>query len=96
MYENEKLSVRVAYNWRDTYFRGTSNIVGIGRVPLYNEPYGWLDASIGYQATENIRLSLQRANLLDTMRESYYGEKTRRHENIIDDVRIIAAVSIRL
>ncbi|MDP0499209.1 MAG: TonB-dependent receptor [Verrucomicrobiota bacterium JB022] len=97
MYENDKFSARIAYNWRDSFFSGTQNIVGLERpVPIYWESYGWLDASVSYDVTENATLSLQGTNLLNTMREAYFGQETRRHQYTIDDVQVIMALTIRI
>ncbi len=95
MYERGKLSWRVAYNWRDTFFSGTTNIVGIGTIPIYTEAYGWLDASLAWRASDRMTFRLEGSNLLRTMRRSYYGVTTRQQSNWLNDRQINAAVTIR-
>lgn len=96
MYERGKLSARAAYNWRDKYYTGIVNIVGIGPIPTYNKAYGWLDASVSYQLTKRVRLSLEGSNLLDTTRSSYFGVETRPANTWINDVQVMATVTVRL
>lgn len=96
MYEQKKLTARVAYNWRDKFFTGISNIVGIGPIPNYNKSYGWLDASVSYQITDKVRFALEGSNLTRTMRETYYGVETRPSNSWINDLQVMATVTVRL
>ena len=70
MYERDSLHLRLAYNWRSKYltsigangFNGSN--AGIDwKLPVYNEAAGFLDASIAYDITDNITLSLEANNL---------------------------------
>jgi TonB-dependent receptor len=73
MYEKGGISARVAYSWRSEYliawggngfdpdFLDTS---GKARIPVYNDAYGQLDASIGYTFLENYTVTLEASNLL--------------------------------
>ncbi|HZD51558.1 MAG TPA: TonB-dependent receptor, partial [Woeseiaceae bacterium] len=69
IYEIGDLSTRVAYNWRSRYlmgvgqngFNGDTN--GVWRLPVYNDDYGQLDASIEYNFTDRLNVSLQAINL---------------------------------
>lgn len=96
MYEMKKVSARLAYNWRDKYFRSIASYVGVGLLPIYNEAYGWLDASVSYHITDNIKVSLEGTNLLNTIRKGYYGTTTRRADYIQDDRQVIVSCSIKL
>jgi len=63
-YEDATYSARVAYNWRGKYlaanFGGTD-----GAQPLYVEPYGQVDISLGYNFNKNLSFQLEAINLTD-------------------------------
>lgn len=94
MYEKDKLSVRVAYNWRDKFLTGVQNVTGVGALPIYTKAYGWLDASLRYRATRQITLGLEGLNLLDTERKSYYGVETRPQTKWKNDKQLSATVTV--
>jgi TonB-dependent receptor len=95
MYEKGKISARVAYNWRDKFLSGLTNIVGLGSLPGYVDAYGWLDASFSYRLNNRVTLSLEGTNLLRTVRTSYYGVATRPQNAWINDRQISIAALIR-
>lgn len=95
MYEKGPFSARVAYNWRDTFLSGISNIVGVGALPVYTDGYGWLDASLGYRINDHFTLTLEGMNLLNTLRTSYYGVKTRPQSAWINDTQVGATMTVR-
>lgn len=95
MYETKKLSVRVAYNWRDKFLSGQANIANVGRIPFYTKAYGWMDASVNYKFTDKLSLSLEGTNLLRTKRLSYYGVETLPQNVYINDRQIAASMSYR-
>lgn len=61
MYEKGDLAVRVAYSWRSEYLVTAKDCCAV--YPIWNEDQGHLDASIRYNITDNIELSLQGSNL---------------------------------
>jgi len=61
IYENDKLNVRAAYNWRGEFLSSTFD--GSGPNPNYVEPYGQLDISVGYNLTPKLSLQLEAINL---------------------------------
>jgi len=63
IYENDKWSVRAAYNWRDEFLSSTFDSAGPN--PQYVEPYGQLDLSVGYNITEKLSLQFEAINLTD-------------------------------
>jgi TonB-dependent receptor len=95
MYEKGRLSARLAYNWRDKFLSGVTNIVGVGALPIYTKAYGWLDASLSYRFSEKISFVIAGTNLLGTMRSSYYGVETRPQSNWINDTQVSVAVTAR-
>lgn len=95
MYERGRVSARIAYNWRDKFLSRVANVVGVGALPVYTRAYGWLDASLSYRVNEQVTLSIEGANLLNTMRTSYYGEATRPESAWLNDRQISLTASIR-
>lgn len=95
LYEKGPVSARIAYNWRDTFLSGVTNIVGIGALPIYTQGYGWLDASVGYRINDHVSCSIDGINLLSTLRSSYYGVETRPQSVWLNDRQIGASMTIR-
>ena len=62
-YENDKWSVRGAYNWRGEFL--ASNGDGSGANPMYTEAYGQLDVNVGYKWNKNLSLQAEVINLND-------------------------------
>ena len=63
IYEDDKWSVRAAYNWRDEFLSAVTDNAGAN--PQYVEPYGQLDLSIGYSLSKNLSLQLEAINVTD-------------------------------
>ncbi|HTF95316.1 MAG TPA: TonB-dependent receptor [Cellvibrio sp.] len=74
MYERDGFSARLAYTWRSEYLItwggngfdpdfnfGTS---GKARLPVYNDDYGQLDASVSYTFLDNYTVTAEATNLL--------------------------------
>lgn len=95
MYEKGRVSARIAYNWRDKFLSGVTNLVGIGALPLYTRGYGWLDASVNYRVNDQLSLAVEGTNLLNTMRTSYYGLETRPQSAWVNDRQISITATIR-
>ncbi|MGZ4977456.1 MAG: TonB-dependent receptor [Methylobacter sp.] len=95
MYEKGPFSARVAYNWRDTFLSGISNIVGVGALPVYTHGYGWLDASVGYRVNDHFSFTVEGMNLLNTLRRSYYGVETRPQSVWVNDTQVGATMTVR-
>jgi len=67
-YENEKFSVRTAYNWREAWLITPS---GRGLLPEFNDDYGTLDASASWNVNEHFTAFLDVVNLLDEQKIEY-------------------------
>ncbi|MGH8223664.1 MAG: TonB-dependent receptor domain-containing protein, partial [Woeseiaceae bacterium] len=63
MYEKGDFSARTAYSWRSEYL--VTAIDCCVAYPIWNEDYGQVDASIRWQVTDNLEVSLQGSNLLN-------------------------------
>jgi outer membrane receptor protein involved in Fe transport len=72
MYENQSVSARVVYTWRDeqVLFGASANPID-GR---YIGAYGILDASINYELANNLTLSLSASNLTNAGLDRFVGE----------------------
>jgi TonB-dependent receptor len=95
MVERGRVSARIAYNWRDRFLSGITNVVDIGSLPVYTQAYGWLDASLGYRISDQMSIAVEGTNLLNTMRKSYYGEATRPQSAWLNDRQISVTATIR-
>ncbi len=62
-FENEKWSVRVAYNWRDEFLSGLFDSAGPN--PAYTEAYGQVDINVGYKMTDKLSFQAEVINLND-------------------------------
>ena len=62
-YENEHVNARLAYNWRGKFLASTFD--GAGPNPVYTEPYGQLDMTLGYNVNEHLSFQLDAINLND-------------------------------
>lgn len=68
MYENDVFNARIAYNWRSKYLLTTRDV--ITKLPIYNEAAGFMDASVFYNITDQIKVGIQGVNLLNTQTET--------------------------
>jgi len=64
MYEYAGISARLAYTWRSDYLvsRRDSNEFA----PIYTEAAGYLDASVFYSITDNVKVGVEVGNITDT------------------------------
>ena len=65
-YETEKLSARLAYNWRSDFLITARDDI-FPYSPIFQESGGQLDGSIFYSITDDIKLGVQGVNLLDSV-----------------------------
>ncbi|KMT64170.1 hypothetical protein XM47_15805 [Catenovulum maritimum] len=66
MYEKNDFSARLAYNWRSSYMITARDVIAPHR-PVYGEAAGYLDASMFYNLTDQIKIGIQGVNLLNTI-----------------------------
>ncbi|HTT57413.1 MAG TPA: TonB-dependent receptor [Opitutaceae bacterium] len=95
MYEKGPFSARVAYNWRDKYVTGVSNFVNVGLLQQVVRAYGDLDASLNYNLTKNIQLSVQGVNLTNSLRYQFWGTPQFPSNAYTDGMTLLASVSYR-
>jgi TonB-dependent receptor len=65
IFENDKFTARAAYNWRGQFL--TALFDGNGPNPVYTEPYGQLDLSLGYKFNDKLTFSAEFINLNDSI-----------------------------
>ncbi|WP_232522393.1 TonB-dependent receptor [Marinimicrobium alkaliphilum] len=68
MYEKNDWAARLAYNWRSEYLITTRDV--ISGAPIWNTSQGFLDGSVFYNVTPEIKVGLQGTNLLNTQTET--------------------------
>ena len=62
-YENDHVNARVAWNWRGKFLASTFD--GAGPNPVYTEPYGQIDMTLGYNVNQHLSFQLDAINLND-------------------------------
>ena len=62
-YENDHVNARVAYNWRGQFLASTFD--GSGPNPVYTEPYGQVDMTLGYNVNQHLSFQFDGINLND-------------------------------
>jgi TonB-dependent receptor len=62
-YENDTVNARLAYNWRGQFLASTFD--GSGPNPVYTEPYGQVDMTLGYNVDKHLSFQLDAINLND-------------------------------
>ena len=95
MYEKGPLSARLAYNWRDKYVTGVSNFVNVGLLQQVVRAYGDLDASLNYEVTKNVQISVQGVNLTNTLRYQFWGSPQFPSNAYLDGISLMANVTLR-
>jgi TonB-dependent receptor len=69
IFENDKINARLAYNWRGEFLSSVFDSAGPN--PIYVEPYGQLDLSVGYNLTPKLSLQFEAINLTNETSRSH-------------------------
>ena len=69
IFENERVNARLAWNWRGEFLSSTFDSAGPN--PIYVEPYGQLDLSLGYNITEKLSVQFEGINLTNETSRSH-------------------------
>lgn len=75
-YENEKMQVRLAYNWRDDFFNGIAGAAAGTPGPVFIESFGQWDVRASYDINENLTVFFEGLNITEETTRSY-GRETR-------------------
>lgn len=72
-YENDEISARVSYNWRDEFLSGFDQHGS----PVYTEAYSQMDANISYTVSENFTVFAEALNITEETQRTYvrYSEQ---------------------
>ena len=77
LYEKGPIAARLAYSWRSKFL--TNNLDCCIGLPMYQKASGFLDASIRYKLNDNVEISLDGSNLLNTttvMQQQVMGDSS--------------------
>lgn len=96
IYEKGGLSARIAYNWRDKFYSSLLSNDLVKNEPVYTRARDWLDASIGYDVTDKITVTIEGGNLLRSKTRTYFGVPTRPGNYEQDSRTIMAGVRFTL
>lgn len=66
-YENEDVSARISYNWRDQFFSGFEQ----HNAPIFTEEYYQVDANVSYNVTENFTIFGEALNITEETQRSF-------------------------
>ncbi len=69
-YENDRLSARLAYNYRSDRLVEEGG-VGIAGQNLYQDDYAQLDLSVSYDVTDNLAVYVNGSNILEEYEQNY-------------------------
>lgn len=98
-FQGEKLSARVAYNWRSEIFQGRLGL-NTNEAPIslgnWTEAAGYLDASINYDVIQNVTLYLQGTNLTKTDLRNYAQFESQFQSLSVQERRLAAGIRVRL
>lgn len=98
-YQGDKLSSRIAYNWRSDIYQGRVGL-NTNEAPIsmgnWTEAAGYLDASINYDVLDNITVYLQGTNLTKTNYRNYAQFENQFHSLSVQERRIAAGIRVRL
>jgi TonB-dependent receptor len=77
LYEFGKIGARLAYSWRSEFL--TANLDCCVGLPVWQKANGYLDGSARYAVTDNIEMSLDVSNILNTTfvnQQQIFGDST--------------------
>jgi TonB-dependent receptor len=69
IYENSKISARLAYNWRSEFLLTVRDVI-VPFAPIMNEATGQLDGSFFYTINDNLKVGVQGVNLLNEITQT--------------------------
>lgn len=70
IYENDKISARLAYSWRSQYLLTTRDEI-VPFAPIFSDDTGQLDASFFYSVLPTFKVGVQGVNLLDETTKTF-------------------------
>jgi iron complex outermembrane recepter protein len=94
IYAKGPVSLRAAYTWRSQFYTSVyfGSTAQLAANPIYTQQFGWLDASLTYDITQQWSVFAQGSNLLRTRMSTYYGAPTIPDGRTIDDRQALLGV----
>ncbi|MBU3005571.1 TonB-dependent receptor [Paraglaciecola arctica] len=87
-FENDKISARLAYNWRDEFV----DSIGSGAAAAFIDAFASFDASFRYNITEDLSVDLEAVNLFNSAEERYVGTEDARWQWAVTGTRYTVGV----
>ena len=72
IYDNEELSMRLSYVWRDDFLNNYEDRLFANPLGVYREPEKSMDFQLSYDATEDLTVTFDATNLTEEIYQSYY------------------------
>lgn len=98
-YQGDRLSTRLAYNWRSDIFQGEAGL-NTNEAPIslgnWAEAAGYLDASINYDLFDNVSVYLQGTNLTETNYRNYAQFENQLRSINVQERRLALGVRMRM
>ncbi|MFP5392967.1 MAG: TonB-dependent receptor [Gammaproteobacteria bacterium] len=91
-YDRDKFNARLAYNYRDAYYTGTTDVSGN---PNFGEKTGFLDGKFQYRYNDHITFAIEGKNLTDEVQITTAGDPFRLNELAWSGRRYYFTVSIK-
>ncbi len=89
-YENDLLSARLMYNYRTEWYKG----IHFNGDELWNDKFGQMDASLTFNVTDSISLSLEGINLLNEEVVEYNTDEVRVMSIYENGRRVVAGIRL--
>jgi TonB-dependent receptor len=83
IYEKDKISTRLAYNWRSRYLLTSSDAITF--LPTWNDDYGQVDGSFFYNIGKGMQLGLQVNNLTNSVTKLLTGPRKYLRDGYVDN-----------
>jgi len=99
-FENDFLSARVAYTWRDEFLSPDRSVFDVGGLEngaseFFND-YGQLDANITWDINENLSVVAEGINLTSEEQSSYLGYSDQPMTYTSQEARFVVGVNYRM
>jgi TonB-dependent receptor len=73
IYEKGPVSFRIAYNWRSGFEVGPADGGGQQPQTIFAKAQPWLDLSAGYRVTDQVTITFDATNMLNSYYQDYFG-----------------------
>ena len=91
-YDRDKFNARLAYNYRDSYYTGSTDVSGN---PVFAEKTGFLDGKIQYRYNDHLSFAIEGKNLTDEVQKTTAGDPFRLNELAWSGRRYFVSISYK-